>query len=80
MSKYGGLEVMPGYSVQSLLDRAVAFDENCPNDLKAAQQNLRREDKARGGPWNFSELKHGGWNYFPELDQGAVIVPVERNL
>lgn len=51
---------MPGYSIQSFLDRAVAFDENCPNDLKAAQQNLRREDKARGGPWNFSKLKHGG--------------------
>ncbi|UKZ61690.1 uncharacterized protein TrAtP1_002946 [Trichoderma atroviride] len=57
VNKYGGLEVMPSFVIQKLLDKAVAFNENCPKDLKAALENLLKVDRARGSPWD--DLEYG---------------------
>lgn len=58
VNKYGGLEVMPSIVLQKLLDKAVAFNENCPEDLKAVLENLRKEDRARGILWDDLEFGH----------------------
>jgi hypothetical protein len=44
--------MMPSFVIQDMLDRAVAFDENCPKELKAAQEKLQKEDRARGSPYS----------------------------
>lgn len=52
MNEYGGIEVMLSFMIWKLLNRAVAFDENCPKELKAALENLLKDDRAWGSLWD----------------------------